>query len=244
MKVSIQAICNIGSVRQNNEDAVSVGGIFLRDNDMSFSVDINNESCFYLLVADGMGGHDNGEVASEQTIQDVTDFLGGNAYTEDTFEDMLRQTVQETSDKLNAMALDEGQEKPMGCTLTGAIIYNGRVWLINAGDSRTYRFREGILRQLTTDQTERGMTGNPDASKLLLNCVGGGTQGRLAVEDITGKVTEGDRLLLCSDGLYDMVPDDDLESALDANCDASALLNLALNAGGHDNISIVLAELI
>ena len=130
----------------------------------------------------------------------------------------------------------------MGCTLTGVIWHYGKIRLINAGDSRTYRFRGGILRQLTTDETERGITGNPNASKLLLNCIGGGCEGRLRIADLDGKLLPGDQLLVCSDGLADMVSDDDLEQALAAGASATDLFHMACDGGGEDNISIILAQ--
>ena len=132
----------------------------------------------------------------------------------------------------------------MGCTLTGVVWHYGHIWLVNAGDSRTYRFREGMLRQLTTDETERGITGNPAASKLLLNCLGGGAEGRLAVDDLDGKLLEGDVLLVCSDGLCDMLPDEEIEAALAGGATASDLLRLACEAGGEDNVSIILAQVL
>ena len=131
----------------------------------------------------------------------------------------------------------------MGCTLTGIVWHYGRIWLINAGDSRTYRFRNGILRQLTTDETDFGYTGDPNASKLLLNCVGGGLEGRLTIEDIAGKLLEADTLLICSDGLTDMVPEEQIETALAEGAKAADLYRMACEAGGADNTSIILATI-
>ena len=129
----------------------------------------------------------------------------------------------------------------MGCTLTGVVWHYGRTWLVNAGDSRTYRYRGGMLRQLTVDDTERGLTGDPMASKLLLNCLGGGSDGLLSVEDLDGKLLDGDVLLICSDGLCDMVSDEAIEAALDEGAGAADLLRMACAAGGVDNVSIILA---
>ena len=129
----------------------------------------------------------------------------------------------------------------MGCTLTGIVWHYGKIWLINAGDSRSYRFREGILRQLTTDETERGMSGNPEDSKLLLNCIGGGAEGHLRIEDLDGKILEGDKILICSDGLSDMVPDAEIESIIGDGGNIVDLMRRACENGGYDNISIILA---
>ncbi|MBR6346492.1 MAG: serine/threonine-protein phosphatase [Bacteroidales bacterium] len=241
MRLSIQAICNVGMVRSNNEDALSLGGLFLRDDETALNISTPTDGCFYLLVSDGMGGHENGEEASQYTLDTIQEQLRG--IPPERFEDGIRETVRGISDTLNRRAAELGQIHPMGCTLTGVIWHFGRLWLVNAGDSRTYRFREGMLRQLTTDETERGITDNPDGSKLLLNCIGGGSYGRLSVSDAEGKLLEGDTLLVCSDGLCDMVPDEVIESALSAGASATDLLRMACEAGGVDNISIILAKI-
>ena len=80
--------------------------------------------------------------------------------------------------------------------------------------------------------------------KLLLNCLGGGAEGRLAVDDLEGKLLEGDVLLICSDGLCDMVSDEEIETALADGATASDLLRMACEAGGADNVSIILARVI
>ena len=241
MKLNIEAICHKGMVRENNEDGISLGGLFLRDDSTEISVDTTTDGIFYLLVADGMGGHEKGEEASQFALEEINEQLTLHQVSPDRFEDDIRETARYISYKLNRSAADQGQTHPMGCTLTGVVWHYGKTWLLNAGDSRTYRFRNGILRQLTTDETERGITGDPNASKLLLNCFGGGTEGRITVEDLNGKLLEGDKLLICSDGLSDMVSDELIETAIDDGASAKDLLRMACEAGGVDNISIILA---
>lgn len=243
-KLDIHALSDKGLIRDNNEDMVSVGGILLRDDRISLPVDIDEESVFHLLLADGMGGHEHGERASEMLLQHLSQCFQQKMFTVDDIEDQLREQVKLLSDRLNDMAYQEGQQRPMGCTLTGVVWFGGKVYLLNAGDSRTYRFRNPYLRQLTQDQTERGITGRPEASKLLLNCVGGGCFGRLIVEDITDMLLSGDTLLVCSDGLSDMVDDETIEHILAESDDAARdLYQTACDNGGHDNISIILATL-
>ena len=100
------------------------------------------------------------------------------------------------------------------------------------------------LRQLSVDQTERGLTGDPEASKYLLNCIGGGSYGRLVVEDITDRLLDGDLLLVCSDGLSDMVNDAAIEAVLGHTDDPLPLLyEMACDKGGYDNISVIVARL-
>ena len=243
MKLSVQALCHKGLVRRGNEDAVSVGGLFLRDDSAELTVDIPQDGFFYLLVSDGMGGHEAGEEASEFTLNEIKEQLNLHQIRPDCFEDDIREAARYITYKLNGFAAERGQAYPMGCTLTGVIWHYGRAWLVGAGDSRTYRLRGGLLRQLTLDETERGLTGDPSADKRLLNCLGGGTQGRLTVEDISDKLVAGDTLLICSDGLSDMVSDEDIEQTLAEGGSATDLLRMACEAGGADNISIIIASI-
>ena len=244
MKLAIQAICHKGLVRDNNEDAMSVGGVFLRDSELDITVSTPSDGWFYLLVSDGMGGHENGEEASEFCLAEIKEQLALHQITPDNFEDEIREAAHYISYKLNGLAAERGQLRPMGCTLTGVIWHYGRIWLVNAGDSRTYRFRGGMLRQLTTDETERGITGDPNASKLLLNCLGGGTDGHLHVDSLDGKLLEGDVLLICSDGLNDMVSDEEIEAALSDGATAADLYRMACEGGGVDNTSVIIAKIL
>ncbi len=246
MKLEIHAVNDIGCSRTNNEDMMSVGGILLRDASLELPVEIDDESdsYFYILVSDGMGGHEKGEEASELLLKCISDsFMNGRISPEDA-EENLRQLVYEVSCTLNMRGIEENQERILGCTLTGVIWIGAKAYLVNAGDSRTYRLRSGILKQLTTDDTERGITGDENASKLLLNAIGGGSHGRLTVEDITDRIMEGDTILVCSDGLTDMVDDEGIEEILCRNeRPAESLVETANRNGGADNISVIVAHL-
>ena len=244
MKMDIQAVCRVGMVRDNNEDMISIGGVLLRDDEMAFPVELDDNSQFYLLVADGMGGHEHGERASEGLLEYLNECFKENAFTAETIEDELRSRVKVFSDSLNRQAEAEGQTMPMGCTLTGIVWANGKAYLLNAGDSRTYRLRNGILRQLTTDETPRGITGDPLADKWLLNCIGGGADGRLIIYEITERLHDGDTLLICSDGLTDMISDGAIETILaDYPQPAKELYDVACLNGGADNVSVIVAKL-
>ena len=246
MKLEIHAVNDIGCSRTNNEDMMSVGGILLRDASLELPVEIDDESdsYFYILVSDGMGGHEKGEEASELLLKCISDsFMNGRISPEDA-EENLRKLVYEVSCTLNMRGIEENQERILGCTLTGVIWIGARTYLVNAGDSRTYRLRSGILKQLTTDDTERGITGDENASKLLLNAIGGGSHGRLTVEDITDRIMEGDTILVCSDGLTDMVDDEGIEEILcNKERPAESLVETANRNGGADNISVIVAHL-
>lgn len=244
MQLEIQALSKVGLVRDNNEDMVSLGGILLRNDTMSLPpIHLDEESQFYLLVADGMGGHEHGERASQGLLEHLDRcFKEGHIHAE-TLEDDLRLQVRSFSDELNWRAGAEGQLRPMGCTLTGMVWLHGKALLLNAGDSRTYRYRDGILRRITQDDTMRGLTGDPNASKALLNCIGGGAACELMVVDFTERLLPGDELLICSDGLTDMLGDEEIESLLVSEQSVEDLYEAACAKGGFDNVSIILAKL-
>lgn len=243
MKLRIQAYSDKGCIRDGNEDMLSVAGILVRDGSLERDFDITGDDYFYLFVADGMGGHEKGEFASQYLLEHLRDsFSFGDFGPVGEFAESMGNSVHYVNDKLNARAVYEGQTYPMGCTLSGVVWYFGRVFLLNAGDSRTYRWRDGLLTQLTVDETERGLTGNPEASKLLLNCIGGGSKGNVKVEDITDRLLEGDMLLICSDGLTDMVPDEEIERIMAEDAEpALGLVERAKDNGGEDNVSVIVA---
>ena len=244
IKIKIQAICQKGLVRDNNEDMLSLGGILLRDDQLAFPIELDEESQFHLLVSDGMGGHEFGERASQGLLEHLCDCFKENLFKPESIEDDLRFHVKTFSDQLNLQASAEGQLKPMGCTLTGVVWSQGKTYLINAGDSRTYRFRNGILRQLTQDETVRAISGNPFDSKGLINCIGAGSEGNLTVEDISDRLSGGDELLICSDGLTDMVTDEGIEKILsESEQPADDLYAEACRNGGYDNVSIIIAKI-
>lgn len=244
MKLDIQALCQKGLVRDNNEDIISLGGILLRDDEMQFPVELDDESQFCLLVADGMGGHEFGERASQGLLEFLAERFKERVFDMETVEEDLRGLVKHFSDQLNRQAVEEKQQKPMGCTLTGVVWVKGRAFLLNAGDSRTYRFRDGILRQLTQDETPRGIMGYPYQREGLLNCIGGGLNGNLVVEDLTERLMDEDVLLVCSDGLTDMVSDDDIEQILSTSeRPAGELYEVACQNGGRDNVSVIIAQI-
>ena len=246
IKLEIQALSQVGLVRDNNEDMVSLGGILLRDDEMSLpTITLDEESLFYLFVADGMGGHEHGERASQGLLEHLDHCFKEGLIKADSLEDDLCFYVKMFNDELNQQAMEEGQLRPMGCTLTGLVWSQGKTYLLNAGDSRTYRYRDGILRQLTQDETMRGLTGNPTESKALLNCIGGGAEGNLTMEDLTERLHEGDLLLICSDGLTDMLCDEEIEQFLgDSPQPVDELYEAACQRGGVDNVSIILAKIL
>ncbi len=236
MKLNVNAICDCGTVRYNNEDMVSIGGIMLRDDKLSIPVVFDDDGTFYLFVSDGMGGHEKGEVASSMLLEHLRDCFTMGDISAGEFTGDITRSVRYVSRKLNSLSQSEGLVKGMGCTLTGVVWIGGRLWLVNAGDSRTYLYHDGLIEQLTVDDENDG--------GLLTNCVGAYCDTTLNVQDITGKVQDDDILLVCSDGLGDVANTDYLEYFLmNSETPAEDLLEWAGNEGSSDNISVIVARI-
>lgn len=244
MKLNIAANCIRGNKCRNNEDMILVGSAFLRDGSIDFSID--NPELLFALVSDGIGGHDHGEMASEflmrrirESILPATDVGGG-------FQSWIRSVNAEMESISSRLAMT----RHMGCTLSGLIWQKNGVWVVNAGDSRTYRFRNGELLQLTEDHIFRRRSGydfGPDRSKLV-NCIGAGASAEVDIRDISGDVQSGDVFLVCTDGLYEMLSEQDIFNVFSENFDSAAsvarLTETAEAAGGRDNISLVVVKVV
>lgn len=249
MIVDVEACCDIGCVRANNEDLVLVGGELVRDRRYETRSVLEGPGQRLLVaLADGMGGAAAGEWASafalgrlQSFLQEAPADLDGEELTEllgiwagETHRDMLR----------------EGQLQPQrrgaGTTVVGLLLAAGAVLRFHAGDSRLYRFREGELTAMTQDHSLRQVTGDAAlAANLLVNSLGGAEQSWLECAPLEGGLRDFDRFLLCSDGLHDLVPDDTIAAALAGprSSAVSTLVRLARDAGGKDNISVALVDI-
>ncbi|HRC41454.1 PP2C family protein-serine/threonine phosphatase [Nostocoides sp.] len=204
-------------------------------------------------VADGMGGHAAGEIASAIAVETLGALAGG--VLTDTA--ALIATVQEANRRICEASRHPGQ-RGMGTTLTGcAELADGSWATFNVGDSRVLLIHEGEVRQITTDHSEvqdmvtLGILAPDEAAvhpmrHIVTRSLGGRTEVAIDVERI--EVGAGDRLLVCSDGLTDEVPPDELywvlESARDPQDAADALVQAALGAGGHDNVTVVVIDIL
>lgn len=212
------------------------------------------------IVADGMGGHLNGQEASRLSIQVMIDrvlpALSGKGELEEAdFRRLLIEGVQEANRAIYQRSRQ--QRATMGTTITAALVVDDTAIVANAGDSRTYLYRatEG-LRQVTKDHSvvaylvERGIIPSDDIySHPLRNRVyrSLGSEEFLAVDTFTMSLQPGDTLLLCSDGLWEMVRDPLIAQIMrfghDSSVMSDALLQAALAGGGADNISAVVVQI-
>lgn len=228
MKLIYNAINHCGKVRSNNEDTILVGNQILRDSTDSFSFDIPEGSIVVpAIVCDGVGGNERGEEASMAVCEYFRDFFAQLPTENDESE--LIMSLKHVAASCNNKILEKAQGCGMASTLTGMVILGDKALVLNAGDSRTYRLRYDHLKLLTREHT----TQRADGRRVLTNCFG---LEEITLDITTTAIVPGDTFIVCSDGLFDMIPDE----VISANAtDAEKLLNAALNAGGYDNISII-----
>lgn len=247
MKIRYDVVSNVGCVRDNNEDMALVFGAFVRDDAQRSMVPMASRPRFSAMLADGMGGYGGGEIASEMVLRSFDRFLTDLPGGLDDFE--ITGEVKTWFDEANRAVMQAATASPeldhMGTTLTGIFTYGDYDFMVNAGDSRVYRWRYETLRQLTVDHSERQRLGDPTLpSNVIYNAVGI-PQAFIDVTCLTADypVIEGDVYVICSDGLCDMISDEQIESILAAGGDARALVQAALDAGGKDNCTVILLQI-
>jgi len=237
MKLQWGASTDVGMVRQQNEDS------FLAE-----------ETLF--VVADGMGGHNAGEVASALA---VTTLKAGARLGIDTTED-FRELVQQANSAIYTASLDDSTQSGMGTTVTALSIVEGeepRVLVANVGDSRAYLWRSGALSRLSVDHSyvqelvNEGII-TPEAARVhpRRNIVTRalGIDRSVMVDVFTHFVRTGDRIVLCSDGLVDEVADTEIARVLGQHSDpqetAEALVMVANTNGGRDNTTVIVVDVL
>jgi protein phosphatase len=239
LEIKAAGLTDVGQRRGHNEDA------FLVEPELGIYV-----------VADGMGGHAAGEVASRIAVETMQEcFASGPEGKRDA--DTVAQLLEEAVHQANARILEAVQEKPalrgMGTTLIAAFPVDGELLIAHVGDSRAYRVRGGQLQRDTSDhswvaeQVEQGVLSRADAEKHpFRNIITRALGARDDVEPDLARIPmeAGDRILLCSDGLSTMISDEEilriLLGAATAEEGCRSLVDEANRAGGHDNVTVVL----
>jgi len=244
---------NPGMVRTNNEDRFGI----LETK--------NHETVFF--VADGMGGHSAGEVASGHMAETIEHFFSDKQSLEDTWgsanhgspiffsNDYLTRVVEKGNAKIYHQAMDEQDKKGMGTTLTLSIIQNNQLKIAQVGDSRAYLVRNKTIRLLTRDhslvqnEVDQGLLTPEEAlwdprKNIITKAVGIVSKVEPDIYDYT--LQPKDRVLLCSDGLYDLVPEKQLlhlskKKTIEES--VQQLINTANASGGKDNVTVVMVEI-
>jgi protein phosphatase len=256
MKYVIKAFghSDIGNVRTNNEDRFLI-------------LTTKNQETL-LLVADGMGGHSAGEVASGHMVEIFESYLSEKSLLESTWnqknkaddqmsicnKDFLFQIIQKGNNKIYHQALDGSDMKGMGTTLTMGIIKENKVIFAQVGDSRAYLLRHGKIKRLTKDHSivqreiDQGLLTEEEAlhdprKNVITKAVGILPEVEPDFYEYT--LENKDRIIICSDGLYDLVMEKDLFSLSSKGSPqqvVTGLIDKAKQMGGKDNITVIAAE--
>ncbi|HEY6286160.1 MAG TPA: protein phosphatase 2C domain-containing protein, partial [Ktedonobacteraceae bacterium] len=212
------------------------------------------------VVADGMGGHANGQNASRMAIQTIIDYIlpkiSENKQMEDeAFAKLLRDGVQCANQAVHQRNLEERAD--MGTTMTAALVFGSTAYIANVGDSRTYLYREpGGLTKITHDHSvvaslvEAGIIKpddiytHPKRNQIYRSL---GEKPVVEVDSFIVSLKAGDKLLLCSDGLWDMVRDPEIQRLMsaptpDPSKTGQKLIQAALDGGGEDNVSVIVVS--
>jgi protein phosphatase len=231
LNLSVSAVCDIGRVKPNNEDMILIQDEMFRDGKKQAA--FGEYDRLVIAVADGVGGLNKGEVASEKVLTSLRDFLKGipDDLSAEELHEVFNTYTSETHKSLS---------KDMGSTLVGLFFYNDKLFRFHAGDSRIYRLRRGELKRLTVDHSLRESGGQKDApSNIITNSLGGGSSAYIEFAEVDNPFYNNDIYLLSSDGMHDLVPKDEIQSALEKQDAAEKLKDNANKKGGKDNISVV-----
>jgi len=250
--VEASCSCNRGKVRKNNEDNFYFDGRCLpRENNglrhaITMRASLRKEQC--LAVFDGMGGENYGEYASfaaAECMKEKTANLEQYVVPEKVFlNDLCLAMNQAVNDMARAM-----RTRRMGSTVAALMFYQDFVYSCNVGDSRCYRYRNGVLLQLSEDHVDEYFVPSERRKKPALSQCLGISEDEFVIEPYIakGEVKRGDRYLICSDGLTDMLTDKEISGMLDENlsmadCTEKFVLR-ALENGGHDNVTVIVCEI-
>ena len=244
--------CNshVGKVRKNNED-YCMGEVVQREDD-----------CIGIFaLADGMGGHNKGEVASKIAVESIIDFLKNNLLQDygikmDYLDDVIKQAYNYANKNIYTKSVEDISCEGMGTTLVVAVIYKNDVIIANVGDSRCYLLNNNELKQITKDHSvvEELLSANlitkeearyhPRRNQITRAM---GAEEIVIVDIFREKIEKNDVLLLATDGLTGCVEDESIKNIIEQDKDISILsqelIDEANNNSGKDNISVILSKI-
>lgn len=239
MKLDIQIVCEKGNIRQNNEDAIRYGHLA--------SVGIT-----WMVVADGMGGHNAGEVASEMLVERVEKYFSKLLnFPQSDWQDSLSELLNQANNEIFEKSKTQQRLNGMGTTAVLLVICGDMLQIAWVGDSRAYLLRDKQISQLTCDHTmiqyllDKGAITEVEANRsntkhLLSRAIG--VKARVEVDFCTEKLQSGDIVMLSSDGIHDQIEQKVLADYMDRAsqgervCDH--MVKCAIDLGSRDNLTI------
>lgn len=239
-------LTDIGRTRKQNQDSIFICDDF--------------ENVKYFIIADGMGGVNGGEIASTTAISAIKSYIDENIYdielVEDQINDLIRGAISRANKEIYEIAEKDETYKGMGTTVILAITFGNRVYIGHIGDSRLYRIRKNIIRQLTTDHSyvqallkegtiTKEQAYNHPQKNILLKVVG--CEPYIEPDILVKGFLKDDVLLMCTDGLTNMLTNEEIfniitneKNNLENTC--KHLIDAANGNGGNDNISVILVS--
>ena len=258
LRANVCAVTHAGRIRKENEDNYNLNGRLTSTGDLkkgSAFVQSMSEP-FHLSVCDGMGGESYGEIASGIAVETIAAHAANVYESGEDFSFAISNCLDDANNRICAEISAKG--KRMGTTLAAVYAVQGKIYCVNIGDTRVYHYSKGILEQISFDHThaqtivDAGQVSQdninriPDAKRLTRHLGVFPEEGNLSPNiSVIDDVDDGDVILLCSDGLTDMLDDGEITSILstgeNAQTVASKLIRRALEKGGKDNVTVMAA---
>ncbi|MDQ3334574.1 MAG: protein phosphatase 2C domain-containing protein [Myxococcota bacterium] len=254
--MNVSGLTDVGRARQTNEDALEIAdlqtGRTIDVMRIARLIDVSDHGVL-LALSDGMGGHQAGEVASALVLESLRRALHTDPHQRPV-KDKLEDAVLRANRAVKNAAL-EAKHHGMAATLTAILVHGVEAYITEVGDSRAYLLREGRLRQITRDQSlvqlmvDSGAMTPAEARKspsknVILQAVGLKSELRVAIARLA--LRSKDRLMLCSDGVTNLVSDEELRQILmdsDPRAACETMIALANDRGGDDNETAIVADL-
>ncbi len=260
IRASVCAVTHAGRIRKENEDNYDLNGRMTSTGDLkkgSAFVQSMTEP-FHLAVCDGMGGESYGELASGIAVETIAAHASNVYESGEDFSFAIANCLEDANNRICAEINAKG--KRMGTTLASIYAVKGKIYCVNIGDTRVYHYSKGLLEQISFDHThaqtivDAGEVSQdnigqiPDAKRLTRHLGVFPEEGNLSPNiSVVDDVDDGDVILLCSDGLTDMLDDGEitaiLSTAESSQAAASKLIRRALENGGKDNVTVMTAFL-
>ena len=262
-KIIFYGISDVGRHRENNEDRFiaadltrEVIGVYNNHVTPDLICHKIGSSGTVFVVADGLGGHEQGEIASQLAVEGTVQYLFDMKYKQSDPTEWLNAAIQNAHTNIRKASTHSDSPKSMGSTITAIHIGQKMMTVAQVGDSRAYSFRDGKLNLLTEDQTlvgmlqKKGLLTDEQAlshpsKHIILQALGQDQE--IYAEISSHKFQDNDYLLLCTDGLSSYVDHDTIEKILASNSDTPThcqhLIDAANANGGLDNVTVVLARL-
>ena len=248
MRVEGRYISNTGKVREKNEDSLLVNDLLVSGVSMDEAACVqSSEARQIYVVADGMGGHKRGEVASKTVLQVIK-----KRYQDIRKAGDISRIMLSSKEALNTIARDDGNNYGMGTTVSGILLADKEAFLFNCGDSRVYRLQGGSLEKLTRDHsvvqelfefgtiTEDEMRFHPKKNILTSAVIADLRDSPPDFDVRTLSISADSTFLICTDGLWESVKRQEMEGCfIDQEITLQCLFERAVSAGGRDNISAI-----